>query len=160
MERRGDRVVFLNELRFRDGTALRMSLPLTRTELPAIKAVAGRHGSVEGTDYRGVPVFAAAQPVPGTSWYVIAKLDSAEVLAPVRTRGVVTAVVVAALVVADRRGALPVLARRVRRRSRPNCSAANAATGSCSTTSPPASWCTRRTPGSCSPTPGPAISSA
>ena len=53
---------------------------------------------MEGTDYRGVPVFAAAQPVPGTSWHVVAKLDSAEVLAPVRRRGLLTAGVTVLLV--------------------------------------------------------------
>jgi PAS domain S-box-containing protein len=98
VERRGDRVVFLNELRFRKRTALRLSLPLTRTGMPAVKAAAGRHGDVEGIDYRGVPVFAAAQSVPGTSWHVVSKLDSAEVLAPVRKRGLLTAAVTVLLV--------------------------------------------------------------
>jgi PAS domain S-box-containing protein len=98
VERRGGRVVFLNELRFRKGTALRLSMPLTRVELPAVKAVTGHRGAVEGIDYRDIPVFAAAQPVPGTSWHVVAKLDSAEVLAPVRRRGLMTAGVTVLLV--------------------------------------------------------------
>ena len=98
VERRGDRVVYLNELRFRKGTALHLTMPLTRVELPAVKAVLGHRGAVEGKDYRGVPVVAAVQPVLGTSWHVVAKLDSAEVLAPIRRRGILTAAVTVLLV--------------------------------------------------------------
>jgi PAS domain S-box-containing protein len=98
VERRGDRVVYLNELRFRKGAALHISLPLTKTELPAVMAVTGRRGAVTGRDYRGVPVFAGVQPVRGTSWHVVAKLDSAEVMAPIDRRGLLTAAVTLLLV--------------------------------------------------------------
>jgi PAS domain S-box-containing protein len=111
-ERRGDRVVYLNELRFRKGTALHLSLPLDQTKVLAVKAVTGRSGAFESVDYRGVPVFAAVQPVPGASWHVIAKLDSAEVLAPVRRRGVLTAGVTVLLVALTGLGTLLVWRRR------------------------------------------------
>ena len=45
VERRGDRVFFLNELRFRKGTALKMSASLNDPTLPAAMAVRGRRGS-------------------------------------------------------------------------------------------------------------------
>ena len=54
-------------------------------------AVRGRRGIVQGVDYRGVPVMAAIAPVPGASWYVIAKVDRSEVLDPIRRRGWLTA---------------------------------------------------------------------
>jgi PAS domain S-box-containing protein len=98
VERRGDRVVWLNELRFKKGTALRMSQPLVATALPAAKAAAGQSGKVDGVDYRGVQVFAAARPVAGTAWHVVAKLDSAEVLSPIRERVAFTAVTTVLLV--------------------------------------------------------------
>lgn len=91
VERREDKVVFLNELRFRKGTALRLSVPAGEASLPAAMAVRGRTGIVEGGDYRGVPVMAAIAPVPGTDWYVIAKVDKSEVLDPIRRRGWLTA---------------------------------------------------------------------
>jgi signal transduction histidine kinase len=91
VERRGDRVVYLNELRFRKGTALRLSVPLTAPELPAAMAVRGRRGVVDGLDYRGVPVIAAIAPVPDTSWYVISKIDTGAVLGPIVRRGWLTA---------------------------------------------------------------------
>jgi PAS domain S-box-containing protein len=91
VERQGDRVLYLNELRFRKGTALRMSISANRTSLPAAMAVHGRRGIVEGVDYRGVPVMAAIAPVPTTHWYVVAKIDRSEVLDPIRRRGWLTA---------------------------------------------------------------------
>ena len=64
VERRGDRVVYLNELRHRKGTALKLSVPASEESLPAAMAARGRTGIVEGSDYRGVPVMAAIAPVP------------------------------------------------------------------------------------------------
>ena len=91
VERRGDRVLFLNDLRFRKHAALTYSAPASDTALPAAMAVRGRRGVVRGADYRGVPVLAAVQPVPATSWYIVSKEDVAAVLGPVRTRGWMTA---------------------------------------------------------------------
>ena len=91
VERRGDRVVYLNELRFRKGTALKLSIPMTAAKLPAAMAIRGRRGVVEGVDYRGVPVIAAIAPVSETHWYVIAKIDTGDVLGPIVRRGWLTA---------------------------------------------------------------------
>jgi len=91
VERRGDRVVYLNELRHRKNTALKLTVPLSKTDVPAVMAVRGRRGVVQGVDYRGVPVLSAVQPVPGTPWFIVAKEDTAEVLGAIRTRGWLTA---------------------------------------------------------------------
>lgn len=91
VERQRDRVVFLNELRHRQGAALRLSAPASDPDLPAAMAARGRHGIVEGLDYRDVPVMAALAPVPGTDWKVIAKVDRSEVLGPIRERAWLTA---------------------------------------------------------------------
>ena len=91
VERRGDAVLFLNDLRYRDGTALRMTLPLDRQDLPAAKAALGVTGTMAGVDYRGVTVHAAFRPVRGTRWAVVAKLDRQEVLGPLTTRALATA---------------------------------------------------------------------
>jgi PAS domain S-box-containing protein len=84
VRREGDDVVYLNELRHRKGTALALRQPLTNTELPAVKAVRGYEGDFRGIDYRGVPVFFAARKIPESSWFLVAKVDSDEILAPVR----------------------------------------------------------------------------
>lgn len=78
VRRDGNDVLFLNELRFQKNTALSMRFPLTRTELPAVKAALGQVGIVEGTDYRGMPVIAALRAVPGTAWFLVARIDTAE----------------------------------------------------------------------------------
>jgi PAS domain S-box-containing protein len=91
VERRGDQVVYLNELRHRKNTAFELTTPLSKTEVPAVMAVRGRRGIVRGTDYRNAPVLAALQPVPGTPWFIVAKEDTNEVLGAIRTRGWLTA---------------------------------------------------------------------
>lgn len=86
VERRGDSVVYLNELRHRHGTALKLSLPLAKRETPAVMAVEGLRGAVEGVDYRGNRVIAHITDVPGTPWFLVVKTDVPEIIGPVRTR--------------------------------------------------------------------------
>ncbi|ADH84994.1 sensor histidine kinase [Desulfurivibrio alkaliphilus] len=82
----GKQVRYLNPPRFASASPLELVLPLGREEVPAVQAVLGRQGIVEGVDYRGVPVVAALQPVPQTSWYLLARMDMAEMYAPLRER--------------------------------------------------------------------------
>jgi len=86
VRRDGNDVLFLNELRFRKNTALTLRRPLTDTNLPAVKAALGQEGVEEGTDYRGVPVVAAVRVVPDSPWSLVARMDTAEVYAPLRER--------------------------------------------------------------------------
>jgi hypothetical protein len=80
VRRDGNEVVFLNELRHRKNTALQFRLPLTRTEVPAIKAVTGSKGVVAGPDYRGIEVLAVLSAIPDTPWFMVTKIDTAEAL--------------------------------------------------------------------------------
>jgi len=86
VRRDGDRVLFLNELRFVHNAALTLSLPLTDTDTPAVKAALGQTGIMEGIDYRGEPVLADVRAVPDSPWFLIAKMDIAEAYAPLRER--------------------------------------------------------------------------
>jgi len=81
VQREGDAVLFLNELRHQSNTLLRLRIPLTHTEVPAVQAVLGRQGVVAGVDYRGVPVFSALAAVPAAPWFLVGKEDEAEALA-------------------------------------------------------------------------------
>jgi PAS domain S-box-containing protein len=83
VRRDGDRVTFLNELRHKKTTALELSLPLDTVGLPAAAAAMGSEGSVEGIDYRGVPVLATTRRVPDSPWAIVAKIDAKEVIEPV-----------------------------------------------------------------------------
>jgi two-component system cell cycle sensor histidine kinase/response regulator CckA len=86
VRREGDDVVFLNDLRYRRNAALQLRIPISRSELPAVQVVLGKQGNVQGVDYRGVPVFAAVRTVPDTPWFLVAKMDTEEVQAPIRRR--------------------------------------------------------------------------
>lgn len=90
VHREGDDVVYLNELRHVKNKPLMMRLPISETSLPAVKAILGWKGVVEGVDYRKINVIAAIKAVPGTSWFLVAKVDMEEIYAPLRTRFWVT----------------------------------------------------------------------
>jgi PAS domain S-box-containing protein len=81
IRREGDGVLFLNELRHQQDTALQLRIPLSRTDLPAVMAVQGTQGIVQGRDYRGVDVIAVVQPIPDSPWFMVAKVDSDEAFA-------------------------------------------------------------------------------
>jgi len=85
VEQRGDQVVYLNDLRHAENSAMHMFRPVTEETLPAAHAVRGEQGIFAGLDHRGVPVIAALKPVPGTDWHLIAKIDRDEALATGKT---------------------------------------------------------------------------
>ena len=86
VRRDGNDVLYLNELKFQTNTALNRRISLENTNVPAVKAVLGQEGIVEGTDYRGTPVMAALRAIPDSPWFLVARVDKAEVYAPMRTR--------------------------------------------------------------------------
>lgn len=81
-----DAVLFLNELRHRQGTALTYRYPLSSGQLPAAVSILTEQAqTVHGVDYRGVPVLAAVRPLRNTHWHLAAKIDRDEVMAPLWT---------------------------------------------------------------------------
>jgi PAS domain S-box-containing protein len=79
VRREGDEVVYLNELRHRQDTALELRVPLTRIEVPAVQAALGREGMVWGKDYRGVPVLAVIRRIVASPWILVSKVDEGEI---------------------------------------------------------------------------------
>jgi PAS domain S-box-containing protein len=82
----GNDALFLNELKFKTNTALNLRISLENTNVAAVKAVLKQEGIVEGVDYRGVPAVAALHAIPDSPWFLIARMDAAEVYAPLRER--------------------------------------------------------------------------
>jgi PAS domain S-box-containing protein len=84
----GGEVVFLNELRHRKDTALKLRKPLDGNPnvpaLPAIPATRGQKVFLDTLDYRSQPVLAYTLPVAATPWGMVVKIDKAEALAPTR----------------------------------------------------------------------------
>ena len=67
----GASVLFLNELRFRKEFRPVLETAAERAALPAVRAVQGERGTLEGIDYRGTAVLAAVtrfRTVPGFWW--------------------------------------------------------------------------------------------
>ena len=77
--REGNEIVYLNELRHAEKTEMVFRLPVTTEKLPAAMALQGIRETNKGVDYRGVPVIAAMNKVPESQWYLVAKVDRAEV---------------------------------------------------------------------------------
>lgn len=84
VRREGNEVVFLAELRHRQNIPLDLSFPLDSPKLVAAMIARGKTGIVEGIDYRGVPVLAAAGRIPDSPWFLIAKIDADEIYAPLK----------------------------------------------------------------------------
>ena len=84
IRREGNEVLFLNELRHRRNTALKLRLPVTSRDLPAAMAIKGIKGAVSGRDYRNIAVWSVVQPVEGTKWFMVAKIDRDEIELPLR----------------------------------------------------------------------------
>ena len=98
VERQGDEVVFLNELRHRSQAPLSLRLSLQQTELPCVQAILGHQGMFEGRDYRGKEVLANLRAIPGTKWFMITKVDRDEILAEAQNRAVGTCLAVGGLI--------------------------------------------------------------
>jgi signal transduction histidine kinase len=82
IRRDGNDALFLNELKFQKDTALKLHTSLQNIKMPAVQAALGHEGIVEGIDYRGVPVIANVSAVPDSPWFMVARMDSSEVYAP------------------------------------------------------------------------------
>jgi PAS domain S-box-containing protein len=97
VRREETRVLFLNELRHLQGTALRLRFPLTATQIAAVQAALGRRGAFEGTDYRGVRVLSVITAVPDSPWIIVAKVDRSEAFSAMRVRTLLVAALGAAV---------------------------------------------------------------
>ncbi len=99
VRREGDEAVFLNAVLGVGQAADIVRVPLSRTDLPAVRAVLGEIGATETVDRLGVPVVAALVPIEGSAWFLVAKTAQAELYGPLRERAKVTVVMVVLLLV-------------------------------------------------------------
>jgi PAS domain S-box-containing protein len=85
--RDGDKVTYLNTLRFVEDSALKYQYAVDDPNLPAAQIARGDLAIGEGVDYRGVRVFYGGAQIPKSNWYLLAKIDRDEVFAEVRRQG-------------------------------------------------------------------------
>ncbi|MCX7145512.1 MAG: PAS domain S-box protein, partial [Sulfuritalea sp.] len=84
VRRDGDQVLFLNGLRHQADAAGKLRAPVATPKLLAAQVLRGeaKEGQlVAGTDYRAVEALGGVRAVPGTDWFLIAKMDRAEFFA-------------------------------------------------------------------------------
>lgn len=91
VRRDGDQVAYLSCLRHQSHKAMSLKRPLSEAHLPAVQAILGRQGVFSGSDYRGVRVLADLRPIPESDWFVVTKVDAAELLGSVRERALAIA---------------------------------------------------------------------
>jgi len=75
VRRDGNFVTYLSEQHYRQKAPFNYKVPITEIDRPSVQAALGREGFFEGKDYRGVKVLSFIKNIPGTSWYLISKVD-------------------------------------------------------------------------------------
>lgn len=100
VERDENAVRYLTDLRHRKDAQFNLHLPLDQPDLVEAMGLRGQQGIVTGVDYRGVKVLAFLRSIPDTPWLMVAKLDGAEVYAPLQMRAGITALVTAIFILA------------------------------------------------------------
>jgi len=86
IRREGNEMVVLNELRHLKGAPFTLRFPLQEANPLAAMVATGKKGTIEGVDYRGVPVVAIVARIPDSPWYLVVKIDAAEIYTPLRER--------------------------------------------------------------------------
>ncbi|MFL6627492.1 MAG: response regulator [Vitreoscilla sp.] len=85
----GDHVANISDLRYQDDSLGLVSQPVASSGLAIARAMRGELSpgvAARVIDYRGVDVLWVGRPVPGTNWWLAAKMDMDEVDAPARER--------------------------------------------------------------------------
>ena len=95
-----NRVRYLTDLRHQKDAQFNLQLPLDQPDLVEAMGLTGQQGVVTGVDYRGVKVLAFLRPIPDSPWLLVAKVDGAEIYAPLQIRAGITALVTAILILA------------------------------------------------------------
>ncbi|WP_374654866.1 EAL domain-containing protein [Dongia sp.] len=98
--RQADQAVILNALSDRQDSALNVTIPLIRSDVPSVRYLTGGEHLIDGIDFRGKPVLAAALSVPPTQWVVVAKMDRELALTGVHGRTLVISIAILAVLIA------------------------------------------------------------
>jgi len=97
----GDEVVYLNELRHKKNTALKLKLRIDSSNynIPSVLATTGKEGLFEGMDYRGVPVLSDIRKIADSPWYMITKVDIDEIYNPLRGKTISDGIIVGLILI-------------------------------------------------------------
>jgi PAS domain S-box-containing protein len=94
-----ENVLFLNVLQHQKSTALQFQMPISSSNSLVVQALSGKIGIVNGIDYKGNEVIAYISPIPGTVWFMKAKVDRDEIYSELRVRSYFIAVFTSILII-------------------------------------------------------------
>ncbi|MDX1661939.1 MAG: cache domain-containing protein, partial [Gemmatimonadota bacterium] len=86
VRREDDDAVVLNPLESRPEDTPGLRLPLSKERVTTVLAARGVEGAVDGIDPDGERVVAVIRAVPDSPWSLVARIDSDEAFAPLRSR--------------------------------------------------------------------------
>jgi len=92
--RDGEHVEMISNVRFQPAAALQLRMPMANARLLSVQAIThpDRLGQpLESVDYRGEKTIGVAHAIPGTDWYLLAKMDRKEILAEAYTHAILIA---------------------------------------------------------------------
>ena len=81
-----------------DNKSMQTAFPLARTDNLGVSAVNGHSGIWQGKDYHGTEVIAFVTKVPDSPWYLVVKVDKAELLSELYSRAAVIFIFVTILI--------------------------------------------------------------
>lgn len=81
-----DKVLILTDLRHAQDMAFKLTIPLDKNEINAVRAVNGELGMFRGLDYQGNEVLSHLAKINGTNWYIITDIDMKEILSELHKR--------------------------------------------------------------------------
>jgi PAS domain S-box-containing protein len=100
VRRDGEEALYLSQQEFHGKTSPRMSLPLSKHNAAAVKALNGESGLIRGNDRQGRPVVAAVRSLPDSQWLVLTQIPLEAINKPIRDRAVPIAFAVISLILA------------------------------------------------------------
>lgn len=80
----GNSIRILNEVRFKKGFALSLTIPKSDSNYVIVKAVSTDRKILEGLDYRRSEVLASVKRIAGTDWLLVSKIDKEEIFEDIR----------------------------------------------------------------------------
>lgn len=92
-----DSIIYLNNLRHKNNTALNLKIPIAKSDLLASKTAQGLTGIIDGKDYRDVEVNGYSSKIKDTPWFLISKINNSELFeeVPMMIGGIVLLVILA-----------------------------------------------------------------
>jgi PAS domain S-box-containing protein len=85
-----DSLLVLNEPHHQTSTSVTLKIPVSHNDMPAMRALNGFSGLCTGQDYRGIKTISYVEAIPGTHWFLEAKIHHSELKAAlVKNAGII-----------------------------------------------------------------------